>query len=71
MNNKRKSEEQLDLVEKHLKYWKEIEKTNVIDIERLNELKNKLKMEERVCNKIKDHIKHIDNEIKIQKEHIP
>lgn len=68
---KKIEKEHLDLVGEHLKYWKkEIEKTNAIDKDRLNELKDRLKMEDRVHNKIKDHIRHIDKEIKFQKEHI-
>jgi hypothetical protein len=63
--------EHLDLVMIHLKYWnEEVEMTNAIDTERLNELKDRLKMEKRVQDKIKDHMMKIDKEIKIFKEHI-
>lgn len=71
-NQKRIEKEHLDIVEEHLKYWKkQIEETSDFDEERIKELKERLKIEEKVYNKIKDHMDHLDKEIKFQKEHLP
>ncbi len=71
-DQKRIEREHLDLVDKHQNYWyAEIKKTKETDRERYEGLKEKLEREKEIRNKILDHIKHLDKEIKIQKEHIP
>lgn len=65
---KKIEKEHLKVVEQHQDYWKkELEKTS--DRERYDELKEKLKGEEKICDQIVDHIKHLDKEIKFQEEH--
>ena len=69
---KKIEKEHLDLVEQHQKYWKkQLKNTDRDNRERYDDLKNKLKQEDKIRDKILDHMKHLDKEIEIQKEHIP
>ncbi|MGF7117766.1 hypothetical protein [Methanobacterium oryzae] len=71
IDQKRIEIEHLNLVEQHQKYWNEqLRNTNRDNRERYDDLKNKIKQEEKIRNKIIDHIKHLDKEIEFRKKHI-
>lgn len=68
---KRTQEEYLDLVKKHQEYWNsELEKAKYDDTVRRKKLKETLKKEEIIREKLERELKRTDERIEFHKKHI-